>query len=139
MAKSRPKARRSKSYAVGYGKPPVEHRFKSGVSGNKKGRPKSVPDISEMAAKELNRLRRVKIEGEYVTMRTAELLIRRLTAEGSSGKLASTRELFAMAEPYMSKQRRKIIEYTKIHPGMSAQEASDAFFATMHQPSYEED
>lgn len=30
----------SKGYLVGYGKPPAEHRFKKGVSGNPHGRPK---------------------------------------------------------------------------------------------------
>jgi hypothetical protein len=37
---SRDDKERSKGYLVGYGKPPAEHQFKKGVSGNPRGRPK---------------------------------------------------------------------------------------------------
>jgi hypothetical protein len=35
-----PRASSGASYTVGYGRPPKEHRFQSGQSGNQKGRPK---------------------------------------------------------------------------------------------------
>jgi uncharacterized protein DUF5681 len=35
-----PRANSGASYTVGYGRPPKEHRFQSGQSGNQKGRPK---------------------------------------------------------------------------------------------------
>jgi hypothetical protein len=37
---SRDDKEKSRGYLVGYGKPPAEHRFKKGVSGNPRGRPK---------------------------------------------------------------------------------------------------
>lgn len=38
-------ARRGGDYEVGYGKPPVEHRFKPGLSGNNKGRPRKMKNL----------------------------------------------------------------------------------------------
>lgn len=43
-----------KPYKVGYGKPPKETRFKSGESGNKKGRPKSSKNFSTLLTQELH-------------------------------------------------------------------------------------
>ena len=47
-------------YQVGYGKPPIETRFKSGQSGNPRGRPKGAKNkTSRIPAKNEERLKKV--------------------------------------------------------------------------------
>lgn len=41
-------------YEVGYGRPPVATRFKSGQSGNPKGRPKASKNLSTLACEQLH-------------------------------------------------------------------------------------
>lgn len=41
-------------YEVGYGKPPEEHRFKPGQSGNPRGRPKGAKNLATMFREALN-------------------------------------------------------------------------------------
>ena len=57
-------------YDVGYGKPPVTTRFKSGKWGNPKGRPKgsknSIPSLSE------ERIKKLIIEEAYRTIPIVE-------------------------------------------------------------------
>jgi hypothetical protein len=63
MARKPPRARRARTPGrrtdVGYGRPPVEHQFKPGQSGNKRGRPKG----SKSEATIINELlsRKIKI------------------------------------------------------------------------------
>lgn len=53
-----PTEEKPQSYAVGYGKPPVASRFKKGVSGNLKGRPRKPRDAHATAteARKVNSL-----------------------------------------------------------------------------------
>jgi hypothetical protein len=123
-----------RSYEVGYGRPPVKHRFKPGESGNKKGRPRVIPDVSELVARELRRRRRVMIEGKRVKIEMAEILVRQaVNAAGTS--LPHFKAIFAMAEPAQKKQRIKQMKVRLIHEGMTPQEAMDAFLSTRHQPT----
>jgi Family of unknown function (DUF5681) len=44
---------KKKNYCVGHGRPPVEHQFKPGQSGNPSGRPKDVRNLSSDLRDEL--------------------------------------------------------------------------------------
>ena len=48
-------ASRDPDYAVGYGRPPRQHQFKTGQSGNPRGRPKGARSEDDILAKLLNR------------------------------------------------------------------------------------
>ena len=51
-------------YDVGYGKPPKRTRFKAGISGNLKGRPKRKPmALAEIVGKVLNAPHRISRSG----------------------------------------------------------------------------
>lgn len=90
------------TYAVGYGKPPVEGRFKTGRSGNPKGRPrKQEParirfgDGHAGRVFETASLRSLNLTegGRPTTMSAAEALIRSLQAQAMKGNRLSAQML----------------------------------------------
>jgi hypothetical protein len=74
----RPATRRNSpaTYSVGYGKPPREHEFKPGQSGNPNGRPKGTKNNATMLREILDRKVEVRIGGilRKVTLREAILM-----------------------------------------------------------------
>ena len=50
-----PRALSGSNYQVGYGKPPREHRFKPGRSGNPRGRPRGAKSTATVVSELLNR------------------------------------------------------------------------------------
>lgn len=82
-------------YEVGYGRPPKEHRFRKGQSGNPNGRPKKKlpdPDANSMASI-LRRVGEQTIEyaGERLTLMEVE--VRALQAKAARGDIAACRQL----------------------------------------------
>jgi hypothetical protein len=77
MARNSDKLRRENRASVGYGRPPVQHRFQPGTSGNPRGRPKVSPDLTALAAKELSRKRWIIVDGKRISVRTDEILIKK--------------------------------------------------------------
>jgi Family of unknown function (DUF5681) len=63
-------------YSVGYSKPPEEHRFKPGQSGNPKGRPKGTKNTATVLREILDRKVEMRIGGilRKVCMREAMLM-----------------------------------------------------------------
>ncbi len=82
---------------VGYKKPPIDTRFKKGVSGNKKGRPKrrEVSDAEWMAGilDRLNAPVQYKENGKIKTDTRLELLLRQHAAEAVKGNVISAQLL----------------------------------------------
>jgi hypothetical protein len=77
--------------AVGRGRPPVEHRFKKGVSGNPKGRPRkpktsdAIPTIDKVILDEAYRLVPLTEGGERVELPAVQAMIRALVVGGIKG------------------------------------------------------
>jgi hypothetical protein len=75
---------------VGYGRPPVGHRFKKGQSGNPKGRPKGARGLKSEIAEVLNETFPVAGSRKRVTTRKAVLLKQREKAIKSGDARAAS-------------------------------------------------
>lgn len=82
---------------VGYGKPPKQHRFKKGQSGNPAGRPKKEkPDQGMRAILDRIGAEEIEFKGRSMTMRELELwAIQRKAAQGD---VAASRHLMKLRE-----------------------------------------
>lgn len=75
-----------KDYKVGYRKPPEEHRFRKGKSGNPKGRPKKPPRSGIDAFQyEMERMITVMEGGVRMKIPVHQALFRALIASGLKG------------------------------------------------------
>ena len=96
------KSKRGKAYDVGYGRPPKQHRFQKGKSGNPRGingqTESRVPDLRLLLQLALN----AKIpHGERGDLGThAAAGIERLVAQFAAGDRHARRDVFALAEKF---------------------------------------
>jgi hypothetical protein len=83
-------------YQVGYRRPPVEHRFKPGQSGNLKGRPRKPQDIASVLERALDARVPIQENGRrrIVTMR--EAIIRGLVNDAARRDQKALRMLFTL-------------------------------------------
>ncbi len=76
-------------YEVGKGKPPRQHQWKAGQSGNPKGRkPRSKPgyaNLGELLARFMDEMTEVTINGKKRSVTKAELLIMQTIHDAGSG------------------------------------------------------
>ncbi len=81
----------SEGEGVGYGRPPVAHRFRPGASGNPAGRPKGSPTTQDLIAREAKRLVKLKTAEGIVAIPKSEAMVKKLFAKALEGDLAATR------------------------------------------------
>ena len=74
-------------YKVGYKKPPVATRFKPGLSGNSRGRPKKSKNVSTIVGKEARSLVSIIEQGRRKMLSKIEIAIKRLANKAASGDL----------------------------------------------------
>lgn len=75
-----------KPYRVGYGRPPAETRFKSGVSGNPKGRRKKTLSFSEVTEQVLNEQIELRVGDRVLRMSNRQALVRSAIRQALTGK-----------------------------------------------------
>lgn len=75
----------SKTYKVGYKKPPVGSQFKKGQSGNPRGKQKGVRSLDVELAEELSERVSVTENGKRKSYSKGRLLLKSLVAKGIKG------------------------------------------------------
>lgn len=88
------------AYKVGYGQPPLEHRFKKGRSGNPKGRPKGSKNIKTMLENLLTARQTIRENGRKTSVQHIEIVLKQLLAKALKGDLKATHSLLELAARY---------------------------------------
>ena len=83
-------------YEVGYGKPPKVSQFRTGASGNPKGRPKGAKNLSSIVLKESRQRVRVNGPGGSRTVTKLEATVLQLTNKAAQGDLRAMRGYLAL-------------------------------------------
>lgn len=89
---------------VGYGSPPEASRFKKGVSGNPKGRPKGRVNVVTALAKALREKVVINENGRRRTVTKLEAAIKQLVNKAATGDLRALRHLTELAQDAEAKQ-----------------------------------
>jgi hypothetical protein len=85
-----------KPWAVGYGNPPKHSRFRQGVSGNRKGRPKGKRNFTTVLKEILEEKIVVEENGKRKTLTKYEAALKQLVDQATSGDLVALRQLIAL-------------------------------------------
>jgi Family of unknown function (DUF5681) len=81
------------SYEIGHSKPPVEHQFKPGKSGNPNGRPKGPGNILKTVAKHAKRKVTVIENGVQRKMPRFDVVVSAMFSKASKGDVPAARLL----------------------------------------------
>jgi Family of unknown function (DUF5681) len=138
---SKKSSRKKQPYTVGYGKPPARHRFKPGQSGNPKGRPKQLPELADLMAKELRRRGLVTIDGKQQSITRLELIVKNQVNLAGKGHPKSLGLLIDLLGKIEAKQRKQAVlgRGTTIHGGMTAKEAAEEYARWIKETHGDED
>ena len=74
---------------VGYGKPPKQHRFKPGQSGNPRGRPKGAMSLRTALAREMNQKISVTDNGRPIRISKLQAIIKAQTIKAAKGHVGA--------------------------------------------------
>jgi len=92
-------------YDVGYKKPPKEHQFPPGQSGNSNGRPKGTPNLKTAMNKVLGTKVLVRENGCSNNISMIEAMIRRMAEKAINGDTAAFRALILLSQKYSTDEK----------------------------------
>jgi hypothetical protein len=134
---------RANSYEIGYGKPPVTKRFRAGISGNPKGRPKRKPTpLAERIKTVLNAPIEYRERGRRKVATYRELSLKLLVDRATNGDLDAAElalKILARAERYSDSDLDPILaeNWMADYPGQTANQKTADFAAGRDAPSAE--
>jgi hypothetical protein len=86
-------------YPVGYKRPPLHTRFKTGQSGNKKGRPKKLATFADVILKQLRKIVTISIGGKVQKISMLEAIALKHVSQAANGNHKSTALLLDLLKP----------------------------------------
>ncbi|MBG1233488.1 DUF5681 domain-containing protein [Aestuariivirga litoralis] len=92
-------------FDIGYGKPPVETRFKPGKSGNPKGRPKNGPSLAKSLGNVLYGKITIRENGEMKEIIALDGIFKAMRFKALKGDTRAAALLLHMAEIHKVQQR----------------------------------
>jgi hypothetical protein len=92
-----PKKNDDSTYEIGFGKPPAHSRFRKGLSGNPKGRPKGRRNLATVLERTLQERVVINENGVRRTVTKLEAAVKQLVNKAAAGDLAALRQLTALA------------------------------------------
>jgi hypothetical protein len=81
---------------VGYGKPPREHQFAPGKSGNPRGRPRGAKGLKAELTEEMNEWVTITSDGKQRRVRKRRIIIKALAAKAAKGNVAAADRLISL-------------------------------------------
>jgi len=84
------------AYEIGFGKPPKHSRFRKGLSGNPKGRPKGRRNLATVLERTLQEKVVINENGVRRTVTKLEAAVKQLVNKAAAGDLAALRQLAAL-------------------------------------------
>lgn len=119
-------------YKVGYGKPPKQHQWQPGQSGNSEGKKKGNKSLKTIVQEEVNGKVIVKQNGQTKEVTKLHALILRLYAKAQSGDLKSMIELIKLAKEYVDDHSENEAE-TLTEDELAILENHEAFLAFLNE------
>jgi hypothetical protein len=86
------------TYRVGYGKTPEATRFRKGLSGNPKGRPKGSKNLETLVDRVFNRKIVAQDNGRTRRISVAEAMLTKLASRGLGGDMGAARLIVNLLE-----------------------------------------
>jgi Family of unknown function (DUF5681) len=124
--KGGPRSSSGASYRVGYGRPPEDHRFQPGQSGNRKGRPKGAKNTVTLLREILDRKIEVRTGSTVRKISVREAILTRFAESALKGDTKSAGFLL---------QRYDMPETAEVHaisgPTPDEQQIIDAYLETI--------
>jgi hypothetical protein len=91
----------------GYGKPPEATRFKKGVSGNPKGRPKGTLNVATVLTRTLREKVAITVNGRRRMVTKLEAALKQLVKKATAGDVRALRLLTALAHDAEAQQNAR--------------------------------
>ena len=90
--------------SVGYGTPPEATRFRKGVSGNPRGRPRGSLNVATVFTKTLRERVVINENGQRKTVTKLEAALKQMVNKAASGDIRALRELLELARDAEARQ-----------------------------------